>query len=119
MNNFYTTTIIAVCAILFIKLFHENKKLKSKSFNNEDELVDEDMNHTESQNEHNGVQDVCIEERNINPATPSRNSFLYGAEDFGTMEKGVVIDGRTYTYENEKADSFEIQPPPKKRRNKK
>jgi hypothetical protein len=35
------------------------------------------------------------------------------------MEKGVVFNGRTYIYENEKVDSFKIQPPPKKRRNKK
>lgn len=115
MNNISTTTIIAVCAFLFIRLYYENKKLKSKLFNNEDQPVDEDMNHTESQNEHNGVQDISIEERKINPETPSRNSFLYGAEDFGTMEKGVVINGKTYIYENEKGDSFKIQPPPKKK----
>lgn len=115
MNNISTTTIIAVCAFLFIKLYYENKKLKSKLFNNEDQPVDEDMNHTESQNEHNGVQDISIDEKKINPETPSRNSFLYGAEDFGTMEKGVVINGKTYIYENEKGDSFKIQPPPKKK----
>ena len=119
MNNISTTTIIAVCAFLFIKLYYENKKLKSKLFNNEDQLVYEDKNHTEGQNLHNGVQDISIDEKKINPETPSKNSFLYGAEDFGTMEKGVVINGKTYIYKNEKVDSFKIQPPPKKRRNKK
>ena len=119
MNNFYTTAIIAVCAILLIKLYYENKKLKSKLFNNEDQLVDEEKNHTESVNPIIRVQDISIDKKENNSETPSRNSFLYGAEDFGTMEKGVVLDGKTYTDENEKVDSFEIQPPPKKRRNKK
>ena len=119
MNNFYTKTIIAVCAFLFIKLYYENKKLKSKLFNNEDQLVDEDKNPAEGQDVHSRVQDISIDEKKINPETPSKNSFLYGAENFGTMEKGVVIGGKTYTYENEKVDSFEIQPPPKKRRKKK
>ena len=63
MDNFSTTTIIAVCAIIFIKLYYQNKKLKSKLFNNEDQLVDEDKNHTESQNAHNGVQDTFIDEK--------------------------------------------------------
>jgi len=40
-----------------------------------------------------------IQDKNTNNETPSKNSFLYGAEDFGTMEKGVVYNGKTYDYD--------------------
>lgn len=40
--------------------------------------------------------------------TPSRNSFLYGADDFGEMEKGVVLDDKSYTYDQKEDSDFEI-----------
>jgi hypothetical protein len=117
MNNFNTTTIIAVCAIIIIKLFYDNKKLKSKLFNKEEQLVEENKKHTESNNLLKRVQDISIDKKNINPETHSKNSFLHNADNFGTMEKGVVLDGKTYTHEKEV--DIKIQPTTKKRRNKK
>jgi len=108
MNNIYTTTVLALCAIIIIKLLIENKKLKSKLFNNEDQLVVEDKNHTESVNSLKSVADVSIDERMSIPATPSKNAFLHCDDNFGRMEKGVVIDSVTYIYENKKEDMFEI-----------
>jgi hypothetical protein len=116
MNNIYITVII-VCAFIIIKLYYENKKLKSKLFNNEDQLVVEDKNHTESVNSLTSVADISIDERKSTSAIPSKNAFLHCNDNFGRMEKGVVLNDKTYTYE--KDDSFEIQPAPKKRRNKK
>jgi hypothetical protein len=51
---------------------------------------------------------IITEEINRNIAP--KNSFLHEADDFGTMEKGVVLDGKIYTYENQIVDEFEIQP---------
>lgn len=108
MNNIYTTTVIALCAIIIIKLLIENKKLKSKLFNNEDQLVDEDKNHNENVNPLVSVENISIDKKESTPATPSKNAFLHCDDNFGRMEKGVVIDSVTYIYENKKEDSFEI-----------
>ena len=99
MNNLYTTIVIAVCAIIIIKLFYENKKLKSKLFNNEEQIVDENINHIESVNPFLIVQDISSDKKNINPETPSKNAFLNCDDNFGTMEKGVVHENTTYIYE--------------------
>ena len=99
MNNLYTTIVIAVCAIIIIKLFYENKKLKSKLFNNEEQIVDDNKNHIESVNPFLRVQDISSDKKNINPETPSKNAFLNCDDNFGTMEKGVVHENTTYIYE--------------------
>jgi hypothetical protein len=120
MNNLYTPNIIAVCSIIIIKLFYENKKLKSKLFNNEDQLVDENINHTESVNPFLIVQDISSDNKKINPETASKNAFLHCDDNFGTMEKGVVLENNTYIDEKgNKSGDFEIQAIIKKRRNKK
>jgi hypothetical protein len=50
-----------------------------------------------------------LKDKNTNPETPSKNSFLYGADDFGEMKKGVVLESNTFTYDKEdKGDGFEI-----------
>ena len=108
MNNIYTTTVLALCAIIIIKLLIENKKLKSKLFNNEDQLDVEDKKDPESVNSLKSVADVSIDERMSTPATPSKNAFLHWDDNFGRMEKGVVLNNKTYIYENKKDDSFEI-----------
>lgn len=120
MNNLYTTIVIAVCAIIIIKLFYENKKLKSKLFNNEEQIVDDNKNHIESVNPFLRVQDVSNDKKYMNPETASKNAFLNCDDNFGTMEKGVVLEKTTYIYEKEnKSGDFEIQPTTKERGNKK
>lgn len=108
MNNIYTTTVIALCAFIIIKLYYENKKLKSKLFNNEDQLDVEDKKDPESVNSLTSVENISIDERMSTPVTPSKNAFIHCDDNFGRMEKGVVIDSVTYIYENKKEDSLEI-----------
>ncbi len=52
--------------------------------------------------------EIKLSDKNTNLETPSKNTFLHGADDFGEMKKGVVLDGNTYTYDNEKGAGFEI-----------
>lgn len=68
-----------------------------------------------------GIESLdCIEiklsDKNTNLETPSKNTFLHGADNFGEMKKGVVLDGKTYTNVNEQGNGFKIQPAPKKKR---
>ena len=99
MNNLYSTIVIAICAIIIIKLFYENKKLKIKLFNNEEQIADDNINHTESVNPLLIVQDISSDNKKINPETASKNAFLHCDDNFGTMEKGVVLENTTYIYE--------------------
>lgn len=119
MYNLLITIIITVCIIIIIKLLLENNKLKSNLFNNNDQLVDDNNSYSESINEFKSIKDNTIDKIKVNSEIPSKNAFLYASDNFGAMEKGVVLDGKTYSYEMEKGDGFEIQPAPKKRRNKK
>ena len=118
MSAFYLIIIIAVCAIIIIKLF-ENNRLKSNLFNNDGQLLDKIKTHNVSDNHSKSFQDNSIDKIKINSEIPSKNAFLHGADSFGEMKKGVVLDGKTYTYANEKGDEFKIQSASKKRRNKK
>lgn len=118
MYNLLITIIIAVCFIIIIKLLLENNKLKSNLFNNNNQLVDNNT-HSEIINEFKSIKDNSTDKSKVNSEIPSKNAFLYASDNFGAMEKGVVLDGKTYSYDNEKGDGFEIQPAPKKRRNKK
>lgn len=119
MNNLLITIIIAVCFIIIIKLLLENNKLKSNLFNNDDQLVDDNKTQSVSLNQFNSFQNTSTDKIKVNPETTLKNAFLHGADSFGEMKKGVVLDGKTYTFDNDKVDSFQIQPAPKKRRNKK
>lgn len=116
MSTFFLTSIIAVSAIIIIKLLLENNKLKSNLFNNDDKLVDENKTHIETINQFNSFRDNSTDKINSIPVTPSKNTFLHGADNFGEMKKGVVLDGKTYTNVNEQGNSFKIQPAPKKKR---
>lgn len=106
MNNLYSIPVIIVCAIIIIKLFYENKKLKNKLFNNEEQIVDDNINHTESVNPFIIVQDVSSDNKQFNPETASKNAFLHCDDNFGTMEKGVVLENTTCIYEKrDKSDN--------------
>jgi hypothetical protein len=119
MSTFLLTSIIAVSAIIIIKLLIENNKLKSSLFNNDDQLVDENKTQSVRHNQLKTFQDNLLNNTKDNGKTTSKNAFLHGADNFGKIERGVVLDGMTYTFDNERGNGFEIQPAPKKRRNKK
>ncbi len=108
MNTLFTAIIITLCIIIIIKLLFKNNKLKSSLFNNDEQLVDENKNHTRNVNPLKEVQDISIDIIKINPNTPTKNTFLHGADNFGKIERGVVLDDKTNSYENEKGDGFEI-----------
>ena len=102
MGTFFLISSIVVCAIIIIKLIFENNRLKSNLLNNDDQLVDKNKTHTVSVNYSKSFQDNSTDKTKINPETPSKNAFLHGTDSFGEMKKGVVIDGKTYNYDNEK-----------------
>jgi len=108
MYTIHSTIVIAVCTIIIIKLYNENKKLKNKLFNNEDKISDGNNNHIGDVNQLLKVEDISIVKKDFSPEVPSKNSFLHGAENFGTMKKGVVLENSTYIYE--KNDNSEFQP---------
>ena len=56
MSTFFLTSIIAVCAIITIKLLLENNKLKSNLFTNDDQKVDVNKTYTTSVNQFNSFQ---------------------------------------------------------------
>ena len=55
----------------------------------------------------------------MNLETSSKSSFLNVADNFGEIEKGVVLSGNTYADNNEKDTGFQIQLDPLEMRNKK
>ncbi len=105
MGTFFIIIIIVVCAIIIIKLIFENNRLKSNLLNNDDQLVDKNKTHTISVNYSKSFEDNSTDKIKINSETPSKNAFLYRTDSFGEMKKGVVIDGKTYNYDNEKGTS--------------
>jgi FtsZ-interacting cell division protein ZipA len=102
MGAFFLISIIVVGAIIIIKLILENNRLKSNLLNNDDQLVDKNKTDTVSVNYSKSFQDNSIDKIKINTETPSKNAFLHGVDSFGEMKKGVVLDGKTYNYDNEK-----------------
>lgn len=111
MNNLLTTIIIAVCIIIIIKLLLENNKLKSNLFNNDDQIVDENKTQSVSNNQFKSFQDNSLINTEDNAKTPSKNAFLHGADNFGTMEKGLVNQGKTYANEQNKDGSLNVSVP--------
>ena len=102
MATFFLTISIVVCAIIIIKLIFENNRLRRNLLNNDDQVVDKNKTQTVSVNYSKSFEDNSTDKIKINPETPSKNSFLHGTDSFGEMKKGVVIDGKTYNYDNEK-----------------
>ena len=115
MGTFFLISSIVVCAIIIIKLIFENNRLKSNLLNNNDQLVDKNKTDTVSVNYSKSFHDNSIDKIKINTETPSKNAFLHGVDSFGEMKKGVVLDGKTYTYDDEKGDGFKIQSATKKK----
>jgi hypothetical protein len=93
--------------------------LKDELLNKQNENLEQNTSQSLNINQSNNPQDNSVDKTSVNPKTPSKNSFLYGADDFGEMQKGVVIDNKTYYHDNDKVDDFQIQPAPKKTRKKK
>ena len=112
MNNLYVIIIILVFIAIIIKLYNDKSKLKSN-------LKNHNNFNPEQNKSYSSYDDVSIVDRNMKSNYPSKNSFLYGADDFGEMKKGVEIDGNTYDCEEDKMEGFEIQSAPKKRGRKK
>jgi len=106
MYTIYSTIVIAVCTIIIIILNNENKKLKNKLFNNEDKICDENNHHIENVNQVLRVEEISVFKKNINPKVPSKNSFLNCEDNFGTMDKGVVVKNTTYIYEKNDNSDF-------------
>ena len=96
METFFLTLLISTIIAIIMSLSNENQ------------LVDENKNHTENVNSLWEVQDISIVKKDINPKVPSKNSFLHGADNYGTMEQGVVFENTTYIYE--KNDNSEFKP---------
>jgi hypothetical protein len=96
METFFLTLLISTIIAIIM------------SFSNEKQLVDENKNHTENVNSLWEVQDISIIKKDINPNKPSKNSFLHGADNFGTMKKSVVLENTTYICEEN--DNSEFQP---------
>ena len=96
METFFLTLLISIIIAIIM------------SFSNENQLVDENKNHTENVNSLWEVQDISIVKKDINPKVPSKNSFLHSADNYGTMEQGVVFENTTYIYE--KNDNSEFKP---------
>ena len=116
MSTFLLTSIIAVSAIIIIKLLIENNKLKSSLFNNDDQLVDENKTQSVRHNQLKTFQDNSLNNTKDNGKTTSKNAFLHGTDSFGEMKKGVVIDGKTYNYDNEKGTGNQVQLASKKKK---
>ena len=49
-----------------------------------------------------------LKQHNSNPEIPSRNKFLYGADNYGEMEEGVVLDSKTYYSDDYQNIGFDI-----------
>ncbi len=84
------------------KLIFENNRLKSNLLNNDDQLVDKNKTDTVSVNYSKRFQDNSTDKIKIKSEIPSKNAFLHGADSFGEMKKGVVLDGKTYTHDMKK-----------------
>lgn len=96
METFFLTLLISTIIAIIM------------SFGNENQLVEENKNHSKNVNSFWEVQDISIVKKVIKPEVPLKNSFLHGADNFGTMKKGVVIENATYSYEEN--DNSEFKP---------
>ena len=94
MSTFFLTSIIALCAIIIIKLVLQKNKLKSNLPNNDDQLVDDNNTYLESINQFKSIKDNSIDNSKVNSGIPSKNAFLYATDNFRSMGKGVVLDGK-------------------------
>ena len=122
-----------VLSIIIIKLFNEISKLKNKVGklqeelnkkveavavnNNQVQITSSTIDSTKSTTKNKRVttrkkvvkpeskEQEPLQDKNSFHETPSLNPFLYHADDFGEMRKGVVFNGKTY--DNGKEDEVE------------
>jgi len=107
MYNLFSTFVLALCLVFIIKLYKENKKLKNKLLKEKERKILDDKEYIES------IRPLIRIPNNTDylkttSETPSKNTFLYDADNFGTMEKGVVYNGKTYTNERNKDGSLDV-----------
>ena len=126
--------VVALHKTYKIKLLkRSNKDVEKTNSSNENENSIKKIEHKKDSNETTSVdifditiktkpkklkkpQQVKIEEKEtsiiteeINRNIAPKNSFLHEADDFGTMEKGVVLENTTYVYDkDDKYDEFTI-----------
>ena len=133
MSTFLLITTLFVFSIIIIKLFNEISKLKNKVGklqeelnkkvetivvnNNQVKITSSTTDSTKSTTKNKRVttrkkvvkpeskEQEPLQDKKIIQETPSLNPFLYHADDFGEMRKGVVFNGKTY--DNEKEDELE------------
>lgn len=143
MSTLLLIITVFVLSVIITKLFNEIKHLKNKLSNlqeelnknvesiavsnNQDQITSLTTDITKSTTKNKLVntrkkvvkpksnEQVPLQDKNSIHETPSLNSFLYHADDFGKMRKGVVLENNTYTYDKKGgSDNFEIQPATKK-----
>lgn len=143
MSTFLIISTVIVLGVIITKLFNEVKHLKNKVSslqeelnkkvesiavnNNQDQITSSTTDITKSTTKNKRVttrkkvvnpksnEQEPLQDKNSIHETPSLNSFLYHADDFGKMRKGVVLENNTYTYDKKGgSDNFEIQPATKK-----
>ena len=133
MSTFLLITTLFVFSIIIIKLFNEISKLKNKLSklqeelnkkvetvavnNNQVQITSSTTDSTKSTTKNKRVtsrkkvvkpeckEQEPLQDKKIIQETPSLNPFLYHADDFGEMRKGVVFNGKTY--DNGKEDELE------------
>ena len=143
MSTILLISTVFVLSVIIIKLFNEISKLKNKLSklqeelnkkvedvavnNNQVQITSSTTDSTKSTTKNKRVttrkkvvkpeskEQEPLQDEKIILETPSLNPFLYHADDFGEMRKGVVIENITYTYDKKGGgDDFEIQPDTKK-----
>ena len=104
----FSTLIVAFCLVIIIKLYQENKKLKNQLLKEREEKekrILEDKQYIKSIRPLIRIPNYNNDSIKTTSPTTTKNGFLFGADNFGTMEKGVVYEGKTYTYDNDKSSN--------------
>ncbi|RTZ05709.1 hypothetical protein [Flavobacterium sp. GSP6] len=86
-------TIYLICGVIILTLFychHKRRRLNREQIN--PEIVKE----VNPENQNQIITDTAIE---IKPEMATKNKWLYPADEFGKMEKGVVSESITYVNE--------------------
>ena len=109
----FSTLIVAFCLVIIIKLYQENKKLKNQLLKEREEKekekrILEDKQYIKSIRPLIRIPNYNNDSIKTTSPTTTKNGFLFGADNFGTMEKGVVNEGKTYINEQNKDGSFDV-----------
>jgi len=101
MYNIFSTFFLVFCFFLIIKLYQENKKIKNELLKLKEKKNLDDKGYIKSIRHLIRIQNYNSDSIKTTSPTTTKNGFLYDADDFGTMEKGVVYEGKTYIYDIE------------------